>query len=287
MNTNAIINSLVLCHFNTSAPPTSTLNKCASIRAVASAGAARNAARVYNTVLNSKGTAVGRAIGLQQRTGVSIRRCGLPCPLGGIYLRVKDISTVQNIFDDAMTDLDVIRQDILATYCDLLTSLRQQLGTFTRDITLPTATEVASRFSMSLTIINQPVAVGEGVLGGLATEVANRVRAESQIQADNMLRQAHAGPIEDLKCQLAEFIDRLRNAERLHLTQFDKLRSEAVRVQGLNVLGLPELTALAEAAAAISSVPLGELTNDERAGLAQRAESVSEKADATLAALGF
>jgi hypothetical protein len=289
MNTTtpSIINSLVLCHFNTTAPATSVLNRCASIRVVASANAERNAARVYNTVINSKGTAVGRAISLLQRTGVAIRRCGLPCPLGGIYLRVKDISTVQNIFDDAQHDLDIVRQDILSTYSDLLVSVRRKLGAFTRDISLPTATEVSSRFTMSMTIINQPVAVGEGVLSGIATEVANKVRAESQKQTADLLRNAHVGPINDLKDQLALFIDRMRNATRLHMSQFDKLRDEALRVKGLNILDLPEINEVIDMTMAAASLPITELTQDERVTVARKAERASEKADETLAALGF
>jgi hypothetical protein len=289
MNTTtpSIINSLVLCHFNTTAPATSVLNRCASIRVVASANAERNAARVYNTVINSKGTAVGRAISLLQRTGVAIRRCGLPCPLGGIYLRVKDISTVQNIFDDAQHDLDIVRQDILSTYSDLLVSVRRKLGAFTRDISLPTATEVSSRFTMSMTIINQPVAGGEGVLSGIATEVANKVRAESQKQTADLLRNAHVGPINDLKDQLALFIDRMRNATRLHMSQFDKLRDEALRVKGLNILDLPEINEVIDMTMAAASLPITELTQDERVTVARKAERASEKADETLAALGF
>lgn len=289
MNTTtpSIINSLVLCHFNTTAPATTVLNKCASIRVVASANAGHNAARVYNTVLTARGTAVGRALSLLQKTGVAIRRCGLPCPIGGIYLRVKDISTVQNIFDDAQHDLDIIRQDILSTYSDLLVAVRRKLGAFTRDISLPTATEVASKFTLSLTIINQPVAVGEGVLSGIATEVANKVRAESQRQTADLLRNAHAGPIEDLKAQLALFIDRMRNAERLHMSQFDKLRDEALRVKGLNILDLPEINEVIDMTMAAASLPITELTQDERATVARKAERASEKADETLAALGF
>ncbi len=191
--------SIVLCHFSTTAPATNALNRSATARVVTAAGADRNAARVYNTILTARGTAVGRAISLQQQTGVAIRRCGSLCPTGGIYLRVKDVTEVQNIFDDAQAELDTIREDILATYPDLLVSLSAQLGSFTSEVQIPTATEVASKFTMSLTVINQPVAVDGAVLVGLTEEVANRVRADSQRQVTEMLRASHAGPINDLK----------------------------------------------------------------------------------------
>lgn len=286
MNTNTI-HSLVLCYFSTTAPATTALNLSASARAANAAGASSNAARVYNTIINSKGTAVGRGLGLQQRTGMAIKRLGLPCPTGGIYLRIKDIAEAQNIFDEAQLEMDTIREDILATYSDLVADLTRRIGSFAHEVRIPTASEVASKFTMSMTVINQPVAVSGPVLSGLTEEVANRVRAESQQQVDNMLRASHAGPIRDLKNVLADFIERMRNAERLHFTQFDKLRDEANRVKALNILDLPEVNAVLDMVRDAAAMPDAALTKDERVDIARKAERASAKADETLAALGL
>jgi|TARA_R110000824_G_scaffold6259_7_gene29012 hypothetical protein len=282
-----VAQSLVLANFSTTAPSTTRLNRSASARAIAAANAGANAARTYNTVLNSKGTAVGRAISIQQQAGVAIRRLGLPCPMGGIYLRVKDVTHAQNIFDDAVCELDVAREDILATYPDLVAKVTERLGDFVSEVVIPNASTVASRFTMRLVIVNQPVAVNKGVLGGLTTEVANRLRADSQRQITDMLRAAHAGPVEDMRRTLAEFSDRLRNAERLHLSQFDKLRSEAKRLTNLNILGLPELDELIEQIAPLCQGPAYVPSGTERVGIAAQAEAASKKADDTLAALGL
>lgn len=285
-NKPTIAQSLVLCHYSTTAPSTTVLNRSATARATSTAGAERHAARVYNTVLTARGTAIGRAISLQQRTGVSIRRFGLPCPMGGMYLRIRDVTNVQNVFDDAIIELDTIREDILATYPSLVSGLRIRLGKFADEVTIPSATEVASRFTMHLSIISQPVPVADGVLGGLAAEVANRVRAESQQQINEMLKRAHAGPIDDLKQVLAEFIDRMRNAERLHLSQFDKLRVEARRVASLNVLDIPEINQLVDQ---LTEIPVPDTvpSHAERADIASRVEKISAQADMTLATLGL
>lgn len=279
--------SIVLCHFSTTAPATTALNRRASARVVEDANAESDAARVYNSILLARRTAVGRAISLQQRTGVAIRRCGSLCQTGGIYLRIKDIAEVQNIFDDAQAELDVIREDIIATYPDILAAVHRKMGSFVDEVRIPTATEVASKFTMSLTIINQPVAVNEAALVGITEEVANRVRADSQRQVTEMLRASHAGPINDLKAVIAEFSDRLRNADRLHLSQFDKLRDEAQRVQKLNFFELPEIEEVVTAVAEAARIPAGELTQDQRVRIAQKAEAASVKADETLAALGL
>jgi len=279
--------SLVLCHYSTTAPATTALNRSASARAITSAGAEKDAARLYNTILAAKGTAVGKAISLQQRTGVAVRRFGMLCQTGGFYLRIKDVDQVQNVFDDAVAELDTIREDILSTYPDLLNIVKSRLASFATEVSIPSATEVASRFTMRLSVINRPVAVNEAVLVGLTEEVANRVRADSQRQIEEDFRASHAGPVRDLKKVIEDFTDAMRNADRLHLTQFDKLRDEAKRVKNLNFLDLPEIDAVVRLAAEAAASPVGVPTKSERETIAAKAEKAITKADETLAALGL
>jgi len=279
--------SLVLCHYSTTAPATTALNRSASARAITSAGAEKDAARLYNTILAAKGTAVGKAISLQQRTGVAVRRFGMLCQTGGFYLRIKDVDAVQNVFDDAVAELDTIREDILSTYPDLLNIVKSRLASFATEVSIPTATEVASKFTMRLSVINRPVAVNEAVLVGLTEEVANRVRADSQRQIEEDFRASHAGPVRDLKKVIEDFTDAMRNADRLHLTQFDKLRDEAKRVKNLNFLDLPEIDAVVKLAAEAAASPVGVPTKSEREIIAAKAEKAITKADETLAALGL
>jgi hypothetical protein len=73
----------------------------------------------------------------------------------------------------------------------------------------------------------------------------------------------------------------------LHLSQFDKLREEAQRVQKLNFFELPEIEQVVLAVADAARIPAGELTQDERVRIAQKAEAAAVKADETLAALGL
>ena len=80
--------SLVLCYFSTTAPATNALNRSATARAITSAGAERNAARVYNTVLTAKGTAIGKASG---DDGKLCRRIGGQGKARRIALDLKDV----------------------------------------------------------------------------------------------------------------------------------------------------------------------------------------------------
>lgn len=279
------LNSLVMCVFSTTAYGTTRYNRAATVRVANQAGASAEAAKVYNRVVLAKGTPIGKAISLQNRVGVKIRSLGLPCPIGGIYLPVKRIVEAQNVFDDGLAELDVIREEILIAYPELEAKVRSMLAGFAGEVEVPTATQVASAFTMTMHILNQPVAVGE--MSGIVDEVANRVRADSQRQAQEMLRQAHAGPVENLQAQLTEFIDKMRNAERLHLSQFDKLRDAARECKALNVLEIPEIDEVVRLAASAAAIPSDSLTHNERVDCAVRAEKAAAKADETLAALGL
>jgi hypothetical protein len=279
------LNSLVTCYYSTTAPATSVLNGNATTRVANAAGAVKRAARVYNSILTTRGTAIGKAFSLLNLTGVAIRRLGLPIKLGGIYLPVNRIADAYGIYDDAIAKLDDIRQDIINVYPAMMEQVVRELGDFASEVRVPTATEVAAKFTMSLTILNQPVAVSE--MSSVVDEVANRVRADSQRQAAEMLKFAHTGPIKDLRDQLGEFIHAMRNAERLHLSQFDKLRDEVRRVKELNVLDLPEIEEVAQLAAQAAATPVEDMTGSVRNRLAKQAETAAAKADETLASLGL
>ena len=279
-------NSLIMVYYNTTAPRTTVLNRSATGRILTRAAAAKHSARVYNTILNTRGTAVGRAVSLQNSLGESIRKHCLPCPVGGYYARLRDITLVQNLFDDAGILLEDIKDDILREYPNIIGRVRSDLGMFADEVDIPSATEVASKFTISLRYINAPVPI-TGVLKGLSSEVSNRVKAESRSAVDEMLRAAHAGPLADLRRVLTEVADKLRNAERLHLSQFNNLAFEIERVSKLNVLDIPEVNDVVTAANDIIKMKQENMTHSERVEVAINAESVVTIANQTIAALGL
>lgn len=279
-------NSLIMVYYNTTAPRTTVLNRSATGRILTRAAAAKHSARVYNTILSTRGTAVGRAVSLQNSLGESIRKHCLPCPIGGYYARLRDITLIQNLFDDANILLEDIKDEIIREYPSIIAKVQSDLGKFADEVALPTATEVTSKFKISLRYINAPVAI-TGVLRGLTDEVANRVKAESRSAVDEMLRAAHAGPLADLKRMLIEFADKLRNAERLHLSQFDNLALEIERVARLNVLDLPEVSDVVDAARAAIKQKRDGLSDQDRTVIAVDAESAADKAASLIDELGL
>jgi hypothetical protein len=279
-------NSLIMVYYNTTAPSMHVLNRPATSSIIEKAGAANRAARVYNTILNSRGTAIGRAVSIQNSLGESIRRYCLSCPIGGYYARVRDVEQIQNLYDDALMNLDDVKLDIIAEYPKAIAKVKQDLGDFVNEVTLPTATEVASKFTISLRLLNQPTPI-TGVLKGLSDEVSYRVEAESRMASDELLRAAHAGPLADLRNTLNDIADKLRNAKRLHLTQFDALTHAVNRVADLNVLDLPEVDDVVTAAHDIIKMRQENMTHSERIEAAINAESVVTIANQTIAALGL
>jgi len=279
-------NSLIMVYYNTTAPRTTVLNRSATGRILTRAAAAKHSARVYNTILSTRGTAVGRAVSLQNSLGESIRKHCLPCPIGGYYARLRDITLIQNLFDDANILLEDIKDDIIREYPSIIAKVQSDLGKFADEVSLPSATEVTSKFKISLRYINAPVPV-TGVLSGLSQEVANRVKAESRAAVDEMLRAAHAGPLADLKRMLIEIADKLRNAERLHLSQFDNLAFEIERVAKLNVLDLPEVSDVVAAARVVVQQKRDGLSDPDRVTIAVNAESAADKATSIIDELGL
>lgn len=275
-----------MVYYSTTAPRTTVLNRSATGQIITRAQATKHSARVYNTILNTRGTAIGRAVSLQNGLGESIRKHCLPCPVGGYYTKVRDIELIQNLYDDAVIALDDIKDDIIHEFPDIISRVRQDLGKFAEQIELPTATEVSSKFTITLRYVNEPAPL-DGVMTGLSAEVANRVAAESRAAVQDMLRAAHAGPLADLRRMLNDIADKLRNAERLHLTQFDHLASELNRVAKLNVLDLPEINDILGQAKNIVSQKRDGLSNDDRVEIAAAAESTASMATSIIDALGL
>lgn len=280
------LNNVCLAVYQTTAPSTTTLNRVATARAVQAAKASKEAARLYNTVLKSKGTAIGKAVSLQNLTGQKIRRYGLPCPAGGLYVRRDDVRRVQDIFDDAQIEMDRIRGEIVLTYDECVADIKAALGDFANEVYIPTASTAASRFTMQLTWLAAPGALDNRFLKGLSTELANRLRAESESRAEDMLREAHAAPVRDLRDRLLTLTEKLTQAERFHPSQVDHVRAEARRLRALNVLGIDQLNQLVdEVNSAFGEVT--EVDKSQRSALATEANRISNKAKETLAALGL
>jgi len=285
------INSLVLCKLSSTAPSTSVLHKAATAKLVNANGITKKAARVHATIVERKGSAVGRAASLVTSTQAAIRKFALPCQAieGASYVQAKDVDAVQAVFDDAIAKLHDIRQDIVAEWPSLVAAARLTLGPLAFEVEWPTAEEFANRFTLTLTWLNQPAPIAGTLLESVTSETAARVRASSEQAVRRDLLEAHGHPIRELVTALAESVKQVRDGKRIRQERFDNIREAADDIAAKNWLALPELDALVESlresVADVSDA--ASLSKGQRADAADRIATAHRKAEETLASLGL
>jgi hypothetical protein len=285
------INSLVLCKLSSTAPSTSVLHKQATVKLAATNGATKKAARVHATLVERRGTAVGRAAALVQDTQRKIRKLALPCPSidGASYVQARHVDSIQQIADDATAKLRAIRQDIVAEWPQLKAAAAADLGTLASGVEWPTAEEFAARFTVSLTWLGQPAPISGTALEAVTSETAARVRASSEAAVKRDLLEAHGAPVRELIAELAKTVDQIQHGQRLRSERFDRIRTAADEIASKNWLALPELDKLVESLRqSVDGVTdAASLTSGDRARAAANIEQARRQAANTLADLGL
>ena len=285
------INSLVLCKLSSTAPSTSVLHKSATAQLARSNGATKKAARVHATLVERRGSAVGKAAALVQTTQKAIRKLALPCPSieGASYVQARHVDDVQRIVDDASAKLADIRRDIVAEWPTLVASAAAALGDLANTVEWPQAADFAGRFTLSIIWLGQPAPVSGTVLEAVSSETAARVRASSEAAVQRDLLEAHGAPVRDLIGELAETVDQVRNGLRLRSERFDRIRAAADEIASKNWLQLPELDTLVESLrqSVVGIDDAAALSKTQRLDAADAVEAARRKAADTLASLGL
>lgn len=285
------INSLVLCKLSSTAPSTSVLHKQATNKLAASNAAKQKAARVHATLVERKGTAVGKAAALVQDTQRKIRHFALPCPSieGASYVQARHVDDVQQIADEAAAKLRVIRQDIASEWPHLVAAARADLGALAAGVEWPTAEEFAGRFTLSLTWLGQPAPVAGTALEAVSRETAARVRASSEAAVRRDLLEAHGAPVRELVAELAKTVDQIQHGQRLRTERFDRIRAAADEIASKNWLQLPELDSLVQSLRqSVEGVTdAASLSSGERTRAAAAVEDARRHAADVLAGLGL
>jgi hypothetical protein len=291
MKTELAINSLVLCKLASSGAGTSVKHKDASAKLARSSGASKRAARVYTTLVERKGTPVGKAAALVQTCQKTIRKLALPCPsiAGASYVRAIHVDDVQRIVDDAAAKLAEIRRDIVTEWPQLVANGAADLGDLARTVEWPSATEFANEFTISVMWLGQPAPISGTVLEAVSTETAARVRASSEAAVRRDLLEAHGHPVRELIGSLVETVEQIRHGKRLRSERLDGIRQWADEIASKNWLALPELDSLVESLrGSVDGLhDAAALTRTERLGVADAVEQARLKAAETLASLGL
>jgi len=242
-------------------------------------------------------TPVGRAASLQQQTRTALMKHVVRVGDSKLILK-RDIPTVQCLMQDAQADLEDIRDEIVADYPAIRTKLLKRLqgkkvnGSIVgddADVILPSATKIAAGFRMVQTFRATTAPLNHKVLQGIGDESAAQAVADSELAMEEELLRGTGALVRPLLSRLTEFTNMVRNAERLHPSQFDKLADELRRVNDLNALGVQEITDIIQTASlAVKGKASGaDMSNDERNAIADVADDASAKCEDVLASLGL
>lgn len=248
-------------------------------------------ARVNDSLWLREGHLADAARAITSAT-TAVREFGLPQPKGGTYyVQRRDIPAIQQIADEASAKLAAAKDGIVRDFAAILAANQARVALGGASVKWPaTGFALAEKFGLEIRWTSAPAVLEGAALEGLTAEVAARVRAASAAQVEADFKAAHGAPLEDLFGQLAGAVEQLANGKRLRTERFAGLKEAAERLQRLNWLELPSLTAVSAAVAGaveVAAVDAASLAESERAALKRTlADAQSAAADA-LAGLGL
>lgn len=248
-------------------------------------------ARVNDSLWLREGFLADAARAITSAT-TAVREFGLPQPKGGTYyVQRRDIPAIQQIADEASAKLAAAKEGIVRDFPAILAANQARVALGGASVKWPaTGFALADKFGLEIRWTSAPAVLEGAALEGLTEEVAARVRAASAAQVEADFKQAHGAPLEDLFSQLAGAVEQLANGKRLRTERFAGLKDAAERLQRLNWLDLPSLTAVSAAVAGaveVAAVDAASLAESERAALKRSLADAQSAAAEALAGLGL
>ena len=283
------INSLVTLSVSSSQPGWTFKDKKATDRLREANGG--GTARVNDTIWTREGYLADASRAITAAT-TAVRAFGLPQPKGGTYyVQRRDIPAIQQIADEAAAKLAAAKAGIVQDFPEILAANQARVAIGGASVKWPASGFVlADKFALEIRWTSAPAVLEGAALEGLTAEVAARVRAASAAQVEADFKQAHGAPLEDLFGQLAGAVEQLSKGKRLRTERFAGLKEAAERLQRLNWLELPSLTAVSAAVAGaveVAAVDAASLADTERAALKSKLNEARHAAADALAGLGL
>ena len=266
-----------------------------TITAKVNKGDGKDDVKVLVKLQEREGSPVGQAVSLQNMTRDKINRHVVRVAGNKIVLK-KAIPEIQAIMQDAECRMDDIRDAIVSEYPAMRKRMIERMNKkkvngdiVSDDVTFPSATEIASNFRMEQNFTGCTQALNHDALQGIGDEAAAQAIAESEAAIEQALLAGHGEPVQALRDVLAKFADMVRNAERLHPSQFDKLADELRRVRDLNALGVEEITEIIQTAShAVKGKASGaDMSQSEREEIAKVADVAQGQCEDVLSSLGL
>lgn len=213
---------------------------------------------------------------------------GLPSPFEGtVYVRVQSIPEIQEEFDRRTRILQTCFRELRATYPDLVAAGKARVARLAHEVEWPTLEQFLGGYVFRLHWLGSVNPLTNEVLKGVAREVRNKVRLESEQSTYEALLQAHAAPIREVVTLLGESVEQILHGSRLRQERFEQIRQAARNLTESNWLNLPEFAEFARRVEACYQENAPALSDTERQAAAQQIADTRDHVVAQLENLGL
>lgn len=199
--------------------------------------------------------------------------------IGWYYADADDADAIREIADATERKLQAAKARIFRDWDALVDQGKALLGKAADHFTYPERDEYISRASFGVTIRNGSINFTDTALGALPEELASQVRADQQIEHDQLV-ESHRSSVDaffdSVVAQVGKVEASLKKGNRLRPEGFDTLLDEARDLERDNWLGDKAISKIAEAFGAVLKTTDGLWSDDQAVAHRERVAKAAE-----------
>ena len=199
--------------------------------------------------------------------------------IGWYYADADDADAIREIADATERKLQAAKARIFRDWDALVDQGKALLGKAADHFTYPERDEYISRASFGVTIRNGSINFTDTALGALPEELASQVRADQQIEHDQLV-ESHRSSVDaffdSVVAQVGKVEASLKKGNRLRPEGFDTLLDEARDLERDNWLGDKAISKIAEAFGAVLKTTDGLWADDQAVAHRERVAKAAE-----------
>ena len=199
--------------------------------------------------------------------------------IGWYYADSDDADAIREIADATERKLDAAKARISRDWDSLVQQGKALLGKAALTFAYPERDEYISRASFGVTIRNGSINFTDTALGALPEELASQVRADQQIEREQLIESHRASVdafFDSVVSQVSKVEASLKKGNRLRPEGFDTLLDEARDLERDNWLGDKSISKIAEAFGAVLRSTDGLWADDQKVAHEQRVAKAKE-----------
>lgn len=199
--------------------------------------------------------------------------------IGWYYADADDADAIREIADATARKLQAAKARIFRDWDSLVEQGKSLLGKAADTFVYPERDEYISRASFGVTIRNGSINFTDTALGALPEELASQVRADQQIEREQLV-ESHRSSVDaffdSVVAQVSKVEASLKKGNRLRPEGFDTLLDEARDLERDNWLGDKAISKIAEAFGAVLRTTDGLWADDQAVAHRERVAKAAE-----------